>query len=222
MEMPDLVSKYTPQVADYIRSVAVKEPVVLARLREETAKMPDAQMQISPEQAQFFQFLIRATGARRCLEIGVFTGYSSTAVALALPEDGHLTACDRSAEYTAVARRYWREAGVEQKIHLELGPAVETLDELIKNGNSGSFDFAFVDADKPNYPNYWERTVALVRTGGVIAVDNVLRSERVADPAIQDSDTRLMRDFNRIVAADTRVESLILPLRDGITLAVKL
>lgn len=220
--MPGLIETHIPAVAEYIRSVAVQEPAVLARLREETGPMPQAGMQISPEQGQLFQFLVRATGARRCLEIGVFTGYSSTAVALALPEDGHLTACDVNAEWTAIARRYWREAGVEHKIDLRLRPAIETLDQLIADGESGSYDFAFMDADRSNYDHYWERVVTLMRPRGIIAVDNVLRAGRVADPANQDDDARLMRDFNAKVAADPRVQAVILPFRDGITLAVKL
>src|SRR6476660_7192116 len=143
--MPDIELNFSPQLAAYIRSVSRNEPNVLERLREETASLPDARMQISPEQGKFFEFLIRATGAKRCLEVGVFTGYSSTAVALALPPDGHLTACDVSPEWTAVARRYWHEAGVENKIALHLGPAVQTLDRLIADGAAGSYDFAFID-----------------------------------------------------------------------------
>ncbi len=220
--MPDLELSFTPQLAEYIRKVSLKEPNVLKRLREETASLPDAQMQISPEQGQFFRFLIHATGAKRCLEIGVFTGYSSTCVALALPADGQVTACDVSAEWTAIARRYWHEAGVEHKVHLRLAPALETLDSLIAAGHSGSYDFAFIDADKPSYFDYWERALTLVRQGGVIAVDNVLWSGRVADDTVSDEGTQLMRDFNRMVAADSRVDATLLAMRDGITLAYKL
>jgi predicted O-methyltransferase YrrM len=212
----------TPQLTSYIRSVSAGEPEILARLREETAPMPEAHMQISAEQAVFFQFLIRATGARRCLEVGVFTGYSSTAVALALPPDGHITACDISPEFTSVARRYWREAGVENRIDLRLGPAVETLDGLLAEGRAGAYDFAFIDADKPAYPDYWDRVVPLMRKGGVITVDNVLRKGRVADESVQAEDVRVIREFNRKVAADTRVFAIILAMRDGITLAYKL
>jgi predicted O-methyltransferase YrrM len=212
----------SPQLASYLRTVAVKEPGILSRLREETAALPDAHMQISPDQGTFFQFLIRATGARRCLEVGVFTGYSSLSVALALPEDGRITACDISPEYTAVARRYWREAGVENKIELRLGPALDTLDRLLTQGQAGTYDFAFLDADKAAYPDYWDRIVPLMRTGGVITVDNVLRAGKVADESVQDEEVRLMRQFNRKVAADGRVYSTILALRDGITLAYKL
>ncbi len=219
--MPDIELNFTPLLADYIRSVSPNEPNVLERLREETASLPDSRMQISPEQGKFFQFLIRATAARRCLEVGVFTGYSSTAVALALPADGHLTACDVNADWTAIARRYWREAGVEHKIALHLAPAIQTLDRLIADGAVGSYDFAFIDADKPNYSHYWERALVLVRTGGVIAVDNVLWSGKVADEAVDDETTRSLRDFNRKVAKDSRVYTTMIPMRDGITLAYK-
>ena len=212
----------SPQLASYLRSVAVKEPAILKRLREETAAMPNAQMQISPDQGVFFQFLIRAIGARRCLEVGVFTGYSSLSVALALPEDGRITACDISPEYTAVARRFWREAGVENKVELRLGPALDSLDGLLADGQSGTYDFAFLDADKAAYPNYWDRIVQLMRTGGVITVDTVLRAGKVADESVQDEEVRQMRQFNQKVAADDRVYSTILAMRDGITLAYKL
>jgi caffeoyl-CoA O-methyltransferase len=194
---------------------------VLGRLREETASNPQAGMQISPDQGQFFQFLIRATRARKCLEIGVFTGYSAASVALALPSEGRLVACDVSEEWTNVARRYWRESGVDQKVDLRLGPALETLDSMIANGESGSFDFAFIDADKPNYWNYWERVLTLLRPGGVVAVDNVLWHARVFDAAVQDETTRIMREFNRKVYEDPRVFMFLLPMRDGITLACK-
>ena len=212
----------SPQLSSYLRSVAVKEPAILKRLREETAAMPNAHMQISPDQGVFFQFLIRAIGARRCLEVGVFTGYSSLSIALALPTDGHITACDISPEYTAVARRFWQEAAVENKIELRLGPALDTLDRLLDEGQAGTYDFAFLDADKPPYPDYWDRIVPLMRTGGVITVDNVLRAGKVADESVQDEEVRLMRRFNQKVAADDRVYSTILAMRDGITLAYKL
>lgn len=220
--MPEIELSYTPELAEYIRSVTPKEPEVLGKLREETSALPDSQMQISPEQGQFFSFLVRAIGAKKCLEIGVFTGYSSISVALALPPDGSIVACDRSDEWTSIARRYWREAGVENKIDLRLGPALETLDRLISEGHGGTFDFAFIDADKPNYLNYWERCLTLVRKGGVIAVDNVLWSARVIDPADQEESTRFIREFNEMAGRDPRVSMTMLAIRDGITLAYKL
>src|SRR5579872_535376 len=211
----------SPELADYIRRVSLREPDVLRRLREETASHPRVSMQISPEQGQFMALLIHLLGARRTLEIGVFTGYSSLAVALALPEDGRIIACDVSEEYTSVARRYWHEAGVDRKIDLRLRPALETLNDLIALGQAGSFDFAFIDADKENYDNYYERCLTLLRPGGLIAVDNVLWSGRVIDAADQDVDTRAIREFNNKLQADERVWLSMLPIRDGVTLACK-
>jgi len=206
---------------DYIRSVTLREPSVLQRLREETRNLPQGTMQISAEQGQFMALLIQLLGARKTLEIGVFTGYSSLAVALALPEDGRVIACDVNEEYTAIARRYWREAGVERKIDLRLRPALETLDDLIATGQGGRFDFVFIDADKTNYANYFERALVLVRAGGLIAVDNVLWSGSVIDPAVQDADTRAIRAFNEKLHGDERVWLSMLPVRDGLTLACK-
>jgi predicted O-methyltransferase YrrM len=211
----------TPELAAYIRRVSLREPDVLRSLREETASHPRVSMQISPEQGQLMALLIHTLGARRTLEIGVFTGYSSLAVALALPADGRVIACDVSEEYTSVARRYWREAGVEGKIDLRLRPALETLNDLIALGQAGSFDFAFIDADKENYENYFERCLTLVRAGGLIAVDNVLWSGRVIDSADKDADTRAIRSFNEKLLADDRVWLSLLPIRDGLTLACK-
>jgi predicted O-methyltransferase YrrM len=211
----------SPELAAYIRRVSLREPDVLRRLREDTAKHPRISMQISPEQGQFMALLIHMLGARRTLEIGVFTGYSSLAVALALPEDGRMIACDVSEEYTSVARRYWREAGVEGKIDLRLRPAVQTLNDLIALGQAASFDFAFIDADKENYENYFERCLTLIRPGGLIAIDNVLWSGRVVDAADQDADTRAIRSFNKKLLADDRVWLSLLPIRDGLTLACK-
>jgi predicted O-methyltransferase YrrM len=206
---------------EYMRRVTLREPEVLRRLREETASNPQVNMQISPEQGQFMGLLMRLIGARRTLEVGVFTGYSSLSVALALPDDGRMIACDVSEEWTSVARRYWREAGVEHKIDLRLRPAVETLDGLIASGEAGRFDFAFIDADKGNYANYFERAMVLVRPGGLIAVDNVLWSGRVLDPADNDEDTRAIRAFNENLHTDDRVWLSMLPVRDGLTLACK-
>ena len=206
---------------DYMRRVTLREPDVLRRLREETAGHPQANMQISPEQGQFMALLMQLMGARRTLEIGVFTGYSSLAVALALPDDGRIIACDVSEEYTAIARRYWREAGVDRRIDLRLRPALETLDNLIATGQGNTFDFAFIDADKGNYANYYERALVLVRPGGLIAIDNVLWYGRVIDPAVKDADTRAIRAFNEKLHGDQRVWLSMLPVRDGLTLASK-
>lgn len=178
-------------------------------------------MQIGPEQGQFMAFLLRLMGAKRCLEIGVFTGYSSLAAALALPEDGRIIACDVSEEWTAIARRYWREAGVEGKIELRLGPALDTLDQLLGEGEAGRFDFAFIDADKENYLSYYERVLPLLRSGGLIAVDNVLWSGRVADPEVADADTVAIRHFNDCLHRDERVDLCVVPIGDGLTLARK-
>jgi predicted O-methyltransferase YrrM len=211
----------TEDLIEYVRSVSLREPEVLARLREETAKLPNAIMQISPEQGQFMGMLIRLLGAKLTLEVGVFTGYSSTSVALAMPEDGRIIACDVSAEYTAVARRYWREAGVERKVDLRLAPAVETLDGLLKEGKAGAFDFAFIDADKDNYDRYYERALKLLRPGGLIAIDNVLWHGKVMDDSIQDADTRAIRALNEKLHGDERVWLSLLTIGDGLTLACK-
>jgi predicted O-methyltransferase YrrM len=211
----------TEPVYEYIRAVSLREPDVLRRLREETALMPASNMQISPEQGQFMALLVRLMGARKTLEVGVFTGYSSLAVALALPEDGRVVACDVSEEWTRIARRYWREAGVADKITLRLAPASETLAGLLRDGQAGSFDFAFIDADKENYAGYYEQALELVRPGGLIAVDNVLWSGRVADPSNREPDTAAIRAFNERLRDDGRVSLSLLPLADGLTLAMK-
>lgn len=205
----------------YLLSVSLREPEILRRLREETAAIPQAGMQIAPEQGQFMALLARLMGARRCLEVGTFTGYSALAVALALPPDGRLIACDISEEWTDVGRRYWREAGVQERIDLRLGRAMKTLDELIAGGHAGSFDFAFIDADKGNYLNYYERALALLRPGGLLAVDNVLWGGAVAGDLDQDEDTRAIRAFNAKLATDERVFLSLVPIGDGLTLAVK-
>ncbi|HYK17095.1 MAG TPA: class I SAM-dependent methyltransferase, partial [Bryobacteraceae bacterium] len=189
--------------------------------REETASHPMVSMQISPEQGQFMALLVAMLNAKRTLEIGVFTGYSSLAVALALPEDGRVIACDVNEAWTSIARRYWREAGVDRKIDLRLRPAIQTLDDLIVLGQGNGFDFAFIDADKANYANYYERCLTLIRPGGLIAVDNVLWSGQVADPAVGDEDTRAIRAFNEKLKNDQRIWLSMLPIRDGLTLACK-
>ena len=206
---------------EYMLSVSLREPDVLNRLRQETAKMPQHKMQISPEQGQFMALLVELTGARKCLEIGTFTGYSALSVALALPEDGQIIACDISEEFTSLAKPYWRDAGVAGKIDLRLGPALETLDALIADGEGGAFDFAFIDADKVNYLGYFQRALDLIRTGGLILVDNVLWSGAVADPARNDDDTEAIRAFNEARADDPRISLSLVPIGDGLTLARK-
>lgn len=205
----------------YLVQTTVREPEPLARLRRETAALPSGGMQISPEQGQLMRLLIKLTGARRALEVGVFTGYSSTIVALALPDDGKLVACDVSAEWTAIARRYWREAGVEAKIELHLRPARETLDALLAAGQASSFDFAFIDADKEQYDAYYERCLRLLRPGGLLAIDNALWSGAVADPSAKDEATRALRALNAKVADDPRVDASLVPIGDGLYLARK-
>jgi predicted O-methyltransferase YrrM len=205
----------------YVIRWGLNEPEILARLREETAAHPRARMQIAPEQGAVLGLLVELLGARNCLEIGTFTGYSSLAVALALPEDGRIVCCDVSEEYTDVARRYWAEAGVADRVDLRLGPAIATLDGLLAGGAAGTFDLAFIDADKPGYPAYWERCVELVRPGGLIAIDNVLWSGAVADPSIDDDETQVLRRINETVAADPRVRHVMLAIADGMTLARK-
>jgi caffeoyl-CoA O-methyltransferase len=212
----------TDELADYIREVTLREPEPLRHLREDTEDHPRASMQTSPEQGQFLHLMARATGARKTLEVGVFMGYSSTWVALALPPGGKIIACDLSEEYAARARRTWREAGVEDRIELRLGPALDTLDGLLAEGHAGSFDFAFIDADKGNYSNYYERALALLRPGGLVAVDNVLWDGNVINPNDHDSDTEAIRAFNRKLHADQRVALSMATMGDGLTLACKL
>jgi len=211
----------TDAIWQYLIDVTVREPAVLGKLRDETSRMPSGGMQISPEQGQFMALLVELIGARRAIEVGVFTGYSSLRVALALPADGRIVACDVSEEYTNVARRYWREAGVDGKIELRLGPALATLNALIAQGERGTFDFAFIDADKENYDGYYERCLELVRPGGLVGVDNTLWSGAVADPNKQDVSTRAIRELNAKVAADPRVSSSLVPIGDGLLLARK-
>jgi len=211
----------TDSLYEYLAEVSLREAPLLLALREETAAMSNRSMQISPEQGQFMALLVRLMGARRCLEVGVFTGYSSLATALALPEDGRIVACDVSAEWTAMARRYWRAAGVEHKIDLRLAPATQTLDGLLGTGQGASYDLAFIDADKTNYLAYYERVLLLLRPGGLVLVDNTLWSGRVADPEVADEDTVALRHFNEVLHRDERVDLSMLPLGDGLTLARK-
>ena len=219
--MSNITFGLSDAVRQYLLSVSVREPDILARLREETARLPMAMMQITPEQGQFMALLVRLLQARRCLEVGTFTGYSALWVALALPADGRLTACDVSAEWTAIGRRYWQEAGVAGKIDLQLAPALETLDRLISRGESGRFDFAFIDADKSSYWDYYERTLRLLRPGGLIAIDNTLWSGRPADADDRDATTAVIREFNARLYQDRRVQISMVPLGDGVTLVWK-
>lgn len=207
---------------DYLLSVSLREPEVLRQLREETAHDPRAHMQIAPEQGQFMAFLVRLMGARRAIEVGVYTGYSSLWVALALPPDGRLVACDVNEQWTAVARRYWAEAGVADKVELHLAPALTTLDRLLAEGQAGAFDFVFIDADKGTYVDYYERALQLLRPGGVAAFDNVLWAGDIADPAVQDADTVAIRALNEKLHGDARIALSLVPIGDGLTLAMKL
>ena len=206
---------------DYLLGASLREPPALARLREETAAHPRAGMQIAPEQGQFMQLLLRLMDARRVLEVGVFTGYSSLAMALALPPEGRILACDVSEEYTAIARRHWAAAGVSDRIELVLAPARDTLDARLAAGEAGSYDFAFIDADKGGYLDYYERLLALLRPGGLIAVDNTLWDGAVADPADCSPDTVALREFNACLHEDERVDLSLVPIGDGLTLARK-
>ena len=220
--MSRIHTSITDELADYMRQIALHEPEVLRQQRESSDSHPRASMQTSPEQGQFLHLLTRLTGVKKSLEVGVFLGYSSTWVAMAMPAGGKIIACDVSEEYTAQARRLWRDAGVEDKIELRLGPALDTLDGLIASGGAGTFDFAFIDADKSNYANYYERAMVLVRTGGLIAIDNVLWGGDVVDAAKNDADTQAIRAFNRKLRDDPRVILSLVPLGDGLTLACKL
>lgn len=211
----------TEPLLNYIRSVSAPEPELFRRLRDETAQDPLARMQITVEQGVLMGMLARITHTKKALEVGVFTGYSSLSVAAALPADGQLIACDVSEHWTSMARRYWKEAGLDHKITLHLRPAVETLDMLIAEGHAGSFDFAFIDADKVNYDSYYERALVLLRPKGLIAIDNVLWHGRVIDPEVQDEDTVALRALNAKLRDDSRVDICMVPMGDGITLAHK-
>ena len=206
----------------YIRAVGVREDADLKALREETAKHPWAIMQISPEQGHLMALLVRLLGARKTLEIGVFTGYSAMVVAKAMGPLGKVVALDVSEEFTAIARRHWAKAGVADRIDLKLQPATETLKALVAAGESATFDFAFIDADKPNYDAYYECALKLVRRGGLIAIDNVLWLGAVADPADQTAHTVAIRELNQKIHADDRVDATLVPISDGMTLALKL
>lgn len=209
------------QLYNYLLSVSLREPEILLKLRQETASHPRSGMQISPEQGQFMRLLVQLIGAKKTLEVGVFTGYSSLSVALALPADGKIIAADVSEEFTAIARRYWQQAGVADKIDLRLAPALETLDHLLATGQAETFDFAFIDADKENYDGYYERSLQLVRPGGLIAIDNVLWSGQVAEEQNQDESTQAIRALNEKLHHDERIMLSVVPIADGLTLAIK-
>jgi caffeoyl-CoA O-methyltransferase len=219
--MANRTIELTDRLYDYLLKVSLREPPLLATLRAETAKLPMAGMQISPEQGQFMGLLAELIGTRRALEIGTFTGYSSLSVALVLPADGKLIACDVSEEYTAIARRYWARAGVAGKIELRLAPALETLRQLLAEGAAGSFDFAFIDADKREYDGYYEAVLKLLRQGGLMTIDNVLWGGAVADPRKRDADTVAIRALNKKLRDDSRISLSLLPIGDGLTLARK-
>ncbi len=210
-----------PDLHAYLVEHGVREPDILRRLREETADLPQHDMQIAPEQGALMALLVGLIGARRCIELGTFTGYSSLAVALALPADGEIVCCDISEEWTSVARRYWSEAGVADRVDLRLGPALETLDDLIAGGASGTFDFAFIDASKREYPDYHERILRLLRQGGLAVYDNVLWDGDVIDESKTDPDTVGVRRLNDRLLADERVSISMIPVADGLTLVQK-
>jgi len=205
----------------YLVRVGVREPEVLRRLREYTAALPEHNMQIAPEQGAFMAWLAELVGPRRCLELGTFTGYSALAVALALPPDGRILCCDVSEEWTGVALRFWAEAGVSDRIELRLGPALATLDALLADGEAGSVDYVFVDADKSEYPAYYDRLIQLVRPGGIMLWDNVFWGGEVIRPEIDDSDVRGIRALNERLASDERVSLAMLPVADGLSLVRK-
>lgn len=207
------------EIQAYLLQVGVREHPVLAQLREDTARLPQFGMQSSPESAALLALLVRLTGARRIVEVGTFTGYSSTAMALAMPDDGRIVCCDVSEEWTNRAREAWAAAGVADRVTLRLGPAVETLDAMLAGGEENAYDLAFIDADKANYATYYERALRLLRPGGLVAIDNVLWSGRVADPSVSDESTVAIRELNARIAADERVDLVMVPIADGVTLA---
>lgn len=220
--MSTQILSLTENLHRYLLAIGVRDSEILQELRAENEQHPRSVMQIAPEQGQFMGLLVQLLGVKKALEVGVFTGYSSLIVAMAMPEDGQLIACDISADYTAMARKYWEKAGVAHKVDLRIAPALDTLDQLIAEGHSNSFDFAFIDADKSNYDNYYERALQLVRPGGLIAVDNVLWSGRVAEPIEkQDNRTKHIHALNEKIHGDERVSMSLVPIADGLMLAMK-
>ena len=219
--MSSSVLPYSIELRNYLWEKGLDENPVLKRLREETENHPFALMQICPEQGALMANLVRLISAKKAIEVGTFTGYSALAVALALPEDGYLLACDISEEFTSIGKPYWEEAGVSENIDLQIAPAIETLKSKIEDGESNSYDFAFIDADKINYLNYYELCLDLIRSGGVIAIDNVLWGGSVIDSARTDDDTKAIREINDFIVSDKRVNISMIPVGDGVTLAVK-
>lgn len=219
------MSKQTLNLSDelyhYMLSVSLREAGLLQALREETAQDNMSMMQISPEQGQFMAMLVKMIDAKNMIEIGTYTGYSSLVMALASADDANIIACDVSEQWTSIARRYWRQAGVENKIDLRLAPAAETLQALLSQGKAGSFDFVFIDADKPGYQTYFDQAFLLLRSGGLIAIDNVLWGGSVIDLTKNDDDTAAIRRFNENLFADSRVDISLVPIADGLTLARK-
>jgi predicted O-methyltransferase YrrM len=211
----------TESLYAYLISVSLREHEVLQQIRTETEDHPFSSMQIAPDQGQFMALLVQLMQARNILEIGVFTGYSSTCLALALPPEGRLTACDISKKYTDVARGYWEKAGITEKIELRVGTALETLARLCEEGRQNSYDMAFIDADKVNYDNYYEKALQLLRPGGLLLIDNVLWQGKVADATYCDEDTAAIRNLNAKIQNDTRVNISLLAIADGLTLALK-
>ncbi len=208
-------------IDSYIKNTSLRENEVLIRCREETSNLKQSRMQLSPEQGQLLSFLVELIKAKKSIEIGTFTGYSALCVALALPEDGCLVACDISERWTSIAQRYWIEAGVQKKIDLRIGSALETLDKLITIEGESTYDFALIDADKENYEQYYERLLILVRPGGLITIDNVLWSGKVADPQNQEGTTVAIRSLNEKILRDNRVTLTMLPVGDGMTVVMK-
>ena len=219
--MSDNTINLSSSLYAYMLVNSLREPDILKELRTETHKSPLARMQISPEQGQFMRLLIEILGARKTLDIGTFTGYSALSVALSLPQDGQMIACDINSDWATVAKDFWHRAGVSHKIDLKLAPATQTLDSLLESGQANTFDFSFIDADKQNYNTYYEKSLALLRRGGLIAIDNVLWSGKVADPTINDRDTVIIRELNAKILVDDRVTMSMLPIGDGLTLVRK-
>ncbi|MEM1254622.1 MAG: class I SAM-dependent methyltransferase [Cyanobacteria bacterium P01_H01_bin.21] len=219
--MSSKTGKLNSHLYDYLLSVSLREPEILTQLRQETAQLPASNMQISPDQGQFMALLVKLMGAKKILEIGTFTGYSALWMALALPADGTLITCDIREEAREYGPSYWQAAGVEERIDLRIAPALDTLDSLLTTGQGNTFDFAFIDADKTNYPHYYEKCLKLLRPGGLMAIDNVLWGGAVANPEKTDPDTMALRKLNQTLHHDPRIELSMLPIADGLTLAFK-